>query len=113
MFDWWPSWNQWETIAKVAPIGTAAIALGAAGVAVTAILIQRDIAMRRAAIDFFLKTELDSDVVALYDRFKEIDVSILRSTPMPTKLTLRAYKDARTFLNICELIAVGVNKGAF
>ena len=44
---------------------------------------------------------------------KKIDVSLLRSTPMPEKLTLAEYKDARTFLNICELIAVGVNKGAF
>jgi Domain of unknown function (DUF4760) len=113
MFDWWPSWEQWETIGKVAPIATAIIALGAAGTAVAAILIQRDIAKRRAAIDFFLKTELDHATIDLYDRFKKIDVSILRSTPMLTKLTLQDYKDARTFLNICELIAVGVNNGAF
>jgi hypothetical protein len=92
---------------------TAVIALLAAGTAVAAILIQRDIAKRRAAIDFFLKTDLDREIIGLYDRFKRIDVSILRSTPMPTKLTLKAYEDARTFLNICELIAVGVNKGAF
>lgn len=113
MFEWWPSWEQWETIGKVAPIATAAIALGAAGTAVAAILIQRDVAKRRAAIDFFLKTDLDREIISLYDRFKKIDVSHLRSTPMPAKLDLPEYRDARTFLNICELIAVGVNKGAF
>jgi hypothetical protein len=113
MFEWWPSWDQWETIGKVAPIATAVIALGAAGTAVATILIQRDIAKRRAAIDFFLKTDLDREIISLYDRFKKIDVSLLRSTPIPTKLDLVEYKDARAFLNICELIAVGVNKGAF
>ena len=113
MFEWWPSWEQWETIGKVTPIATATIALGAAGTAVAAILIQRDVAKRRAAIDFFLKTDLDREIISLYDRFKKIDVSHLRSTPMPAKLDLPEYRDARTFLNICELIAVGVNKGAF
>jgi hypothetical protein len=72
MFDWWPSWDQWETIGKVAPIATAVIALGAAGTAVAAILIQRDIAKRRAAIDFFLKTDLDREIISLYDRFKKL-----------------------------------------
>jgi hypothetical protein len=56
---------------------------------------------------------MDQEAVKLYDRFKKIDVSVLRSTPLPIKLGLDEYKDARTFLNICELIAVGVNKGAF
>jgi hypothetical protein len=42
-FEWW------ETVAKLAPIGTALIALSAAIIAWCAIRAQRDIARRRAA----------------------------------------------------------------
>jgi hypothetical protein len=47
----------WETIAKIAPIGTALIALLAAIIALGAIWTQMHIARRRASIDFFLKTD--------------------------------------------------------
>ena len=52
--------NCLETVAKLAPIGTALIALSAAIIALLAILAQMHIARRRAAIDFFLKTEVDT-----------------------------------------------------
>jgi len=57
--------NGLETVAKLAPIGTALIALSAAIIALLAILAQMHIARRRAAIDFFLKTEVDRTAIDL------------------------------------------------
>jgi hypothetical protein len=102
----------WETIAKIAPIGTALIALIAAMIALGAIWAQMHIARRRASIDFFLKTEIDKTVIDLYNKFKANAQSIA-FVPDPLDLTRSDYEDIRAFLNICELIAVGVNKGAF
>lgn len=102
-----------EEFAKLAPLATALIALLAAATAVISILYQGRLARRRGAIDFFLKTEMDEDMVDLYNRFKKINVPGLRSIPSPGKYDQQDYKDARFFLNICELIAVGVNHGAF
>jgi hypothetical protein len=45
--------DYWEAAGKSAPVITAIIALCAAGIAWRAIHAQRDIARRRAAIDFF------------------------------------------------------------
>jgi hypothetical protein len=64
------------------------------------------------SIDFFLKTEIDKTVIDLYDKFKANAPSIA-FVPDPSDLTRSDYDDIRAFLNICELIAVGVNKGAF
>jgi Domain of unknown function (DUF4760) len=102
----------WETIAKIVPIGTALIALIAAMIALGAIWAQMHVARRRASIDFFLKTEIDKTVIDLYNKFKANAQSIA-FVPDPLDLTRSDYEDIRAFLNICELIAVGVNKGAF
>lgn len=102
----------WEAIAKIAPIGTALIVLIAAMIALGAIWAQMHIARRRASIDFFLKTEMDKTVIDLYNKFKANALSIA-FVPDPSDLTRRDYDDIRAFLNICELIAVGVNNGAF
>jgi hypothetical protein len=102
----------WETIAKLAPLGTALIVLIAAIIVLGAMWVQMHIARRRASIDFFLKTEMDKTVIDLYNKFKANAPSIA-FVPDPLDLTRRNYDDIRPFLNICELIAVGVNKGAF
>jgi hypothetical protein len=59
----------WETIAKLAPIGTALIVLIAAIIALSSMWVQMHIARRRASIDFFLKAQLDKTVIDLYNRF--------------------------------------------
>jgi len=103
--------NWWETAVKLAPIGTASIALIAALIALGAIWAQMLIARRRAAIDFFLKTEIDDTAINLYKKFRTNALSI---TSVPPLVALRDdYHDMRAFLNICELIAVGIKKGAF
>jgi len=103
----------WEEIAKLAPIATACIALLAAFVATRAIYAQRDIAMRRAAIDFFLKTEMDDKLIVLYKTFKKHTKDVVKLMADPNFVETTEYHDIRAFLNICELIAVGVNEKAF
>ncbi len=78
-----------------------------------AIRAQRDIARRRAAIDFFLKTEMDDTVVKLYKTFKQLSPTIKELLAKPDLTKTQEYHDIRAFLNICELIAVGINEGAF
>jgi Domain of unknown function (DUF4760) len=112
MMSYISDFTWWETVAKLAPIFTAVIALGAAIIALGAMWVQMQIARRRASIDLFLKTEMDKTVIDRYDKFKANAPSIA-FVPDPSDLTRSDYDDIRAFLNICELIAVGVNKGAF
>jgi len=110
MIDYISDITWWEIAAKFAPIATASIALLAALIALGAIWAQMIIARRRAAIDFFLKMETDERVIEWYSKFKAHDASI---TSIPPPLERKDYEDVRAFLNICELIAVGIRKGAF
>jgi hypothetical protein len=109
--------DYWEAAGKIAPIMTAIIALCAAGIAWKAIQAQRDIARRRAAIDFFLKTETDATLIGLYSRFLELNPSHRLITTDEAyknfKTIERDYRDTRSFINLLELIAVGVNHKSF
>jgi hypothetical protein len=102
-----------EIAAKFAPLATATTAFGAGIIALLAIRAQRDIARRRAAIDFFLKTEMDQTMIDLYSNFKTIAPSIALHSSIPEFSKTKEYGQVRAFLNICELIAVGINQGAF
>jgi hypothetical protein len=109
-------WSLLKDGAEIAPIFTALIALVAASIAVYSLRVTRDVARRRAAIDFFLKTETDKTLLDLYESFRG---SREERTAMTTEDHYRAfkrkqeYKDARAFLNLLELIAVGINQKAF
>lgn len=100
-----------------APLVTATVATIAGGIAYYSIHVTRTIARKRAAIDFFLKTEADKSIVDIFQRFDEslqtvnndIDagrmLSEITSTPH--------YKDVHTCLNIHELLAIGVANEVF
>jgi hypothetical protein len=104
----------WDQAPRYAPLATACIALGAAIVAGVAIYAQRDIARRRASIDFFLKTETDEKLIELYYRVRAIPADQFDVWARCADFTNDPrYKDVRSFLNICELIAVGVREKAF
>lgn len=106
--------SAFEDAAKIAPLATAIIALIAATIALIALFIQRDTAKRRAAIDFFLKTEMDNDLIDAYNYFNDLvpEIAAIISRPTLSKRD-NDYKRLIKWLNICELIAVGVNLGAF
>jgi hypothetical protein len=103
----------WKTVAVYAPVATPIIALGAAIIALRAIATQRDIAMRRAAIDFFLKTEMDATILGLYATFKNRAPDLPALAQNPKFAEDQDYKSIRGFLNICELIAVGIREDTF
>jgi hypothetical protein len=103
----------WKAVASLAPIGTALIALSAALIALRAIQAQKDIARGRAAIDFFLKTDLDPNTAKLYTDFRKIVPTIRGIDSWTDFMKTDEFKTVRSFLNICELIAVGVRHGAF
>jgi hypothetical protein len=108
----WPlDMTAWEEFAKLAPIATAAIAAAAACIAYTALRVQRDLARKRAALDFFLKTEMDKSVVeALYayeDAMKRFEAHGDAKTLCGNT---DDYRSICTYLNINELIAIGVDK---
>jgi len=109
--------DYWEAAGKIAPVITAFIALCALLIVWRAIQAQRDIARRRAAIEFFLKIETDEKLIALYARFLDLYPQHRQITTDEAYSSFKArteeFKDTRSFLNLLELIAAGVNHHAF
>src|SRR6516225_9225908 len=93
----------WETIAKLAPLGTALIVLIAAIIALGAMWVQMHIARRRASIDFFLKTEMHKTVIDLYNKFKA-NASSIAFVPDPSDLTRGDYCRPSALVGQNELI---------
>jgi hypothetical protein len=93
--------------AELAPLWTAmmttitvCIAATAAFIAWRAIGAQRDIARRRASIDFFLKTETDKTLIDLYEKYKRLGPTI--KSAEPAEFTKSPdYQDVRAFLTGC------------
>lgn len=108
-------WPFWEHLGKVAPIITALIALAAATVAIISVLTQKDIARKRAAIDVFLKTEMDKEMVKAYRAYEDglekskqyQDIDQFQNTE------IEAYRAVRTYLDVNELICIGIAREAF
>jgi hypothetical protein len=108
-------WPFWEHVGKVAPIITALIALSAAGVAIISLLTQINIARRRAAIDVFLKTEMDQGMLAAYrDYAAALKVAKqYKDIGEFEKADPKAYMAVRVYLDVNELICIGINHRAF
>jgi hypothetical protein len=102
-----------EDIAKIAPIGTVLVALCALGVATWSLIAQKGVARRRAAIDFFLKTEMDDKLMAAYDRFKDGVDELRIATNLDDFCKSLHYGHVRNYLNVFELMAVGIENSTF
>jgi hypothetical protein len=94
---------------------TAVIAATAGIIALYNIHVQRETARKRAAIDVFIKTEMDEKMIVAYDAFhsgleemRRPGVSIGTFCTHPT--TRPHYLAIRKYLNVHELIAVGIAK---
>lgn len=87
---------------------TAAIALAAGIIAVYSILTQRDIARKRAAVDFFLKAEMDATTIAIYNDYRDAIDSI--NEPLAEFVKTENYRKVRAFLHLCGLVAVGIRQ---
>jgi len=97
---------------------TAIVAISAVVVAAIGITVQRRLARRRAAIDFFLKTEADKQLVDAYDEFwagiRHMGTMPIQDFCTSEKADVRKHHFAvRKYLNVHELIAVGIKDGMF
>src|ERR1700692_2399178 len=117
--------SQWLKIhiVPIAPLITPAVAIIAGGVAIASILITMSIARKRAAIDFFLKTDMDAGMVAAHAAFqaalktlekheaegKTIETFVKGADGADTA----EYKNIITYLNVHELVAVGIKNKVF
>jgi hypothetical protein len=97
---------------------TVLIAAGALVTAIVSIGTQKKIARKRAATDFFLKTEMDRETLESHKRFTEAidglkmivtDKGEMQSSFANTK----SYWAIRDHLNLHELMAVGLLNGIF
>jgi hypothetical protein len=109
----------YDRLLPYAPYGTALIASGALVTAIGAILTQTRVARRRAAIDFFLKTDLDHNMLEAHRDYKAAVKELkLHMTAGQTVKSFeasneKAYQSILKYLNIHELIAVGIKNRVF
>jgi hypothetical protein len=103
----WGSVPQWIT---------AIVAVFAVLVAAVGIAVQRSVARKRAAVDFFIKTEMDRHLLDSYDDFwtgidcmKTMEVGAFYGSK--EKKIRKHYFSVRKYLNVHELIAVGIKSG--
>ena len=93
---------------------TAVIAGGALSAAWVSIRTRREIARKRAAVDFFLKTEMDSHLLSAHKKYRK-GVEVLE-THLAAGKTLNSfagteeYDEIRDYLNVHELLAVGIHR---
>ncbi|MGY3690835.1 hypothetical protein ACVIGA_000915 [Bradyrhizobium sp. USDA 3240] len=106
---------EWDWMAAHAPIATATIALIASIVAMRAIRVQRSIAKNRAAVDFFIKTEMDQPMLTAHAKYEAAALVLSSHTANSTLMAQfeasEEYTHVRSYLNIHELLAVGIRKG--
>jgi hypothetical protein len=97
---------------------TAFVAVGAFGVGIMSIRSQREIARKRAATDFFLKTEMDHETLESHKRY----TNALDKLAMAVKedgevdshfVNSDEYWAIRDYLNLHELVAVGILNDVF
>jgi hypothetical protein len=102
-----------QDIVPYAQISTAFVATAALVVATWSLLAQKAVARRRAAIDFFLKTEMDEKMLAAYNIYVENKTKIPLYSDMRDFCLTEHYDHVRAYLNVLELMAVGVHNNTF
>jgi hypothetical protein len=102
-----------EEVARFGPLGTVLVAFAALGVATWSLLAQKGVARRRAAIDFFLKTEMDEKLLLAYDKYRAGVDDLCGRTDFEEFCKTENYHHVRSYLNILELMAVGIENGTF
>jgi hypothetical protein len=114
-WDWIRHTPDWGTIPQWA---TVIIALCAFVAAIVSIRSQHEIARKRAATDFFLKTEMDPAILLSHEKYLEaidkLKMVVTEKGEMQNSFAnTREYWAIRNYLNLHELIAVGLLNGVF
>src|ERR1700692_4169856 len=102
-----------QDIVPYAQISTAFVATAALIFATWSLLTQKSVARRRAAIDFFLKTEMDEKMLAAYNIYVESKTKISTYPDIQEFCRTEHYDHVRANRNILELMAVGVHNNTF
>lgn len=102
-----------QDIVPYAQISTAFIATAALAIATWSLLAQKAVARRRAAIDFFLKTEMDEKILVAYNLYFVGKGQISLHSDIREFCRTEHYDHVRAYLNILELMAVGVHYKTF
>jgi hypothetical protein len=93
------------------------VALGALIVAIISIDSQREVARKRAAVDFFTKMEMDKHTLDLYQDFKgavkEYKAHVDSKKSVLSFEWTEFYRKIRDYLNLHELMAVGIKREVF
>jgi hypothetical protein len=115
MWEWVQAFA--DTHVTYAPLMTPVVAVGAGCIAIYAVHVQRMIARRRAATDFFLKTEMDDPLLMRFSNFESkvagLNAAMTPTTTMAELSAMPDYPFIRSYLNIHELMAVGVRLKVF
>jgi hypothetical protein len=114
-WSWVKSAPDWGTVPQWC---TVIIALGALITAIVSIRSQREIARKRAATDFFLKTEMDPATLharkKYYDAVPKLKMIVTDKGEMHISFANSdEYWAIRDYLNLHELVSVGLLKGVF
>jgi Domain of unknown function (DUF4760) len=93
---------------------TAAVAFFALIAAFRSIESQREIARKRAAMDFFVKTDMDSHTLVQHKNFKKacekLKEHLSVNKPLEEFFGTDEYNSIRDYLNLHELMGVGINR---
>ena len=109
----------YDRLLPFVPYGTALIALGALATAIIAIITQTRVARRRAAIDFFLKTDLDHNMLEAHRDFRtavkalKLHLAAGQTVKSFEETQEQTYRHILKYLNIHELVAVGIKNRVF
>jgi hypothetical protein len=114
-WDWIKHTPDWGTVPQW---GTVLIAVSALIVAMVSIRSQREIARKRAATDFFLKTEMDTATLQSHkdylDAIDKLKMIVTDKGEMQNSFAnTNEYWAIRNYLNLHELVAVGLLNGVF
>jgi Domain of unknown function (DUF4760) len=102
--QWWA-----EEIAKLAPVGTLLTALVAATIALRSLRAQKDIARKRAALDLLMKLATENSLIELRKK------AVTALDAYHNKDSMEVFEKTddndvlRAFLELLELLAVGIN----
>jgi hypothetical protein len=88
---------------------TAVIAAIAALLAIWQVRVQRELARKRNAFDFFFKTEMEEDMLTAYRNSRNAFKDLRLGNPVKPFIGTPPYL-VRKYLNIHELMSVGIHK---
>jgi hypothetical protein len=103
----------WDEASQHAPLFATGIAGLALITAVTSIAVQRKLARCRAAVDFFVKTEMDEAMIVAFRSFDDAVKEFRSFLSMETFIDSQHCRSIQRYLNIHELMAVGVHTKIF